>query len=156
MDVDETVSRSRWWAAVLVVLAPAWALAAPPAVAAANTAASTQATSRSSFNAADAVAPSIRISYRDLDIKSPEGIATLYVRIRRAASELCDAGRAPIGSRLVNEHSERCVRTTIAATVKQIGVPGLAMLDAEQRALGEPAGVGRPSCAGPEQPKIII
>ena len=156
MICNETPSHARWWTALLVVLAPAYAFAAPPDMPKSHAVPSSNPTTRSALNTANPEAPSIRVSYRDLDITTPAGIATLYVRIRRAASALCDAEKAPIGSRLVTERSERCVRTTIASTVKQLGVPGLAMLDAEQRALGEPSGFDRPSCAAAGQTKIII
>ncbi len=97
----------------------------------------------------------IRIAYHDLDIATPEGIAALYVRIRRAAVEVCDAGRPLTGTRMIRPEMEACVRRSVVATVRQIGVPGLAALDAEQQVLSVEA-AARPSCDAPVRTKIII
>jgi hypothetical protein len=43
----------------------------------------------------------------------------------------------------------------VAATVRQIGVPGLAALDAEQQVLGEDA-AARSTCEAPVRARIII
>ena len=39
---------------------------------------------------ADEALPSKTVSYADLNLSSPEGIAALYKRIKRAAVEVCD------------------------------------------------------------------
>ena len=39
---------------------------------------------------ADSPLPSMTVSYADLNLRSPEGIAALYKRIRHAAVEVCD------------------------------------------------------------------
>jgi UrcA family protein len=102
----------------------------------------------------DGDVPSIRMAYGDLDLNTPEGVASLYVRIRRAAAELCDSKRMVTGSRLSTAF-DGCVRSAIAATIRRVGVAGLATLHAEQQALqGEP--VPKPDCAQPTRVRIII
>jgi UrcA family protein len=135
-------------------VAPAGAIAAPPdgLVAAAPRAAAT----RTTRSAPPSDQPhSIRIAYHDLDTATPQGIAALYVRIRRAAVEVCDAARPLTGTRMIRPETEACVRRSVVATVQQIGVPGLATLDAEQQVLGQDA-AARPSCDAPVRAKIII
>jgi UrcA family protein len=153
MGSIETRLRAGWLALLVAIIAPGCALAAPPIAV--------------PFRAAPAANPpadpsgaglrSIRISYRDLDLETPQGIATLYVRIRRAATEVCEAGNPLIGTRIIGESSERCVHNAIATTVKQLGVPGLATLEAEQQALSEAVAATKPLCDRPAQhAKIII
>jgi UrcA family protein len=100
-------------------------------------------------------APSVRIAYHDLDIATPQGIATLYVRIRRAAADVCGAGRPETGTRLSTGAIDACTRRAVDATIRQIGVPGLVALQAEQQALSEAASQG-PQCEIPPRPRIII
>jgi UrcA family protein len=99
---------------------------------------------------------SIRIAYHDLDLATPEGIAVLYLRIQRAADELCGAERTPTGTRLLPPRTDACVRDTVAATVKQIGVPGLAALDVQQQVLREAASETPLQCERPPRARIII
>lgn len=139
-----------WLAALLATLASGLASAAPPEARAA-------ASARNSAPAGAADEPrSIHIVYHDLDIATPEGIAALYVRIRRAAAELCDANRPVTGTRMIRAEADACVRRAVGATVRQIGVPGLAALDAEQQVLSESAAAPRPACDAPMRTKIII
>jgi UrcA family protein len=99
---------------------------------------------------------SVRIAYRDLDLATPEGIAALYLRIHRAADELCGAERAPTGTRLLPTRTEACVRDAVASTVKQLGVPGLAALEVQQQLLREAASEAPLQCDRPVRARIII
>ncbi|MBS0393659.1 MAG: UrcA family protein [Proteobacteria bacterium] len=101
-------------------------------------------------------AQSIRISYRDLDVTTPQGVAALYLRVRHAAEDVCGARQAPTGTRLLAASTDACVRSTVRAAVHQIGVPGLAALEAEQQALHEAAVPDRSLCDAPRRVKIII
>ena len=144
-----------WLAVVLAALAPALAEAAPPSTQPSE--AARRVSQRAiTPSAADGESRSIRIAYHDLDLATPEGIAALYVRIHRAAAELCDATNAPIGTRIVAASASACVRASVAATVKQIGVPGLATLEAEQQVLGTAATPPKPQCDAPARAKLII
>ena len=147
---------SREWLPILLALlvVPACALAAPPDGLVAG--AARAAALRAGRSPAPPGEPrSIRISYHDLDISTPQGIAALYVRIRRAAVEVCEADQPLTGTRMIRPETESCVRRSVVATVRQIGVPGLAALDAEQQALEDEA-AARPSCDAPVRAKIVI
>lgn len=147
--------RATFWLPLLsAALLPAHALAAPPDGVSASPPRNASGT-RGPPVGTGGEARSIRISYHDLDLETPEGIAALYVRIRRAAVEVCDAGRPLTGTRVIHPEMEVCVRRSIIATVRQIGVPGLAALDAEQQVLGEEM-AARPTCEAPVRAKIII
>jgi UrcA family protein len=102
----------------------------------------------------DGDVPSIHVVYGDLDLNTPEGVASLYLRIRHAAAELCDSKRVVTGSRLSSAF-DGCVRSAIAATIRRVGVAGLATLHAEQQALQEEP-VPKPDCAQPTRARIII
>ena len=144
-----------WCTAVTVVLLPAYAAAAPPDGASAGAPRAASA-ARSIPQGGNAGEPrSVRIAYHDLDLATPEGIAALYVRIRRAAVEVCDAGRPLTGTRVIRPETEACVRRSVVATVRQIGIPGLATLDAEQQVLREEA-APPPTCEAPVRAKLII
>ncbi len=144
-----------WSAAVAVALLPGYAAAAPPDGASAGPPRTATAT-RSVPQGGTAGEPrSVRIAYHDLDLATPEGIAALYVRIRRAAIEVCDAARPLTGTQLIRPEMDACVRRSVGATVRQIGIPGLAALDAEQQVLGEET-AARPACEAPVRAKIII
>jgi len=138
---------------IAALLLPGCALAAPPESA---RAAPGHAVAHSvAATAVDSEPRSIRIAYHDLDLATPEGIAALYVRIRRAAAEVCDATRPLTGTRMIRPEMDACIRRSVIATVRQIGVPGLAALDAEQQVLLEEA-ASRPACEAPPRAKIII
>jgi UrcA family protein len=144
------------WLPILAasLVAPACAIAAPPDDLGAG--AAHAAAARAVRSTTPPGEPrSIRIAYHDLDIATPQGIAALYVRIRQAAVDVCDAARPLTGTRMIRPETEACVRRSIVATVQQIGVPGLAALDAEQQVLGQEA-AARPSCEAPVRAKIII
>jgi UrcA family protein len=71
-------------------------------------------------------APSVRVSYRDLDLTSRAGTRALYERISRAAHTVCDAH----GARDVNTlaHSASCARESIARALAQVQANELAAL----------------------------
>ena len=100
-------------------------------------------------------APSMRLSYQDLNLTTPQGIAALYLRIRHAALQVCETTRNTTGTR-VDPGYDRCVQGAVAATVKQIGSPGLAALELEQRVLGDPASGVRNLCERPGRARLII
>jgi len=146
---------SVWSAALTVALLPAYAAAAPPDASAVHPPRATTG-ARSIPQGGTAGEPrSVRIAYHDLDLATPEGIAALYVRIRRAAVEVCDAGRPLTGTRVTRPETDACIRRSVGATVRQIGIPGLAALDAEQQVLGEET-AAPPACEAPVRAKIII
>jgi UrcA family protein len=143
--------------ALLAVVAPSLAFAASPPAPVdtpANHGSRAEATSSpAAFDAA--AAPSVRLSYRDLNLSTPEGIATLYLRIHHAAVQVCDANHYTTGTR-IDPAIDRCVQAAVAATVKQIGSPGLAALELEQRALGVAADGAKSLCDRPARAKLII
>lgn len=139
---------------LLAELAPGIAVAAPAAAPAATPAAQPSLKRSAAQSSGDT--RSIRIAYRDLDLATPEGIAVLYLRIQRAADELCGAERTPTGTRLLPPRTDACVRDTVAATVKQLGVPGLAALDVQQQVLREAASEAPLQCDRPPRARIII
>jgi UrcA family protein len=99
--------------------------------------------------------PSIRVPYRDLDLHTPQGVATLYGRVRQAALEVCDARQPLVGTRLISAAAAACVRRSMASIVQQLAVPGLAALHAEQQALLD-ALVAKPACDVSQRSRIII
>jgi UrcA family protein len=66
------------------------------------------------------------VAYADLDLTTAQGIATLYGRIERTASELC--GPAVVtGSRLESTQHRSCVRRAVAETVEKLDRPALSV-----------------------------
>src|SRR3974390_1291563 len=109
---------SVWLPAILAALASGAAVAATPAPQRAVAQSVAPARSGASDRAASEV-KSIRITYHDLDLTTPEGVAALYLRVHRAAIEICDANRPLTGTRLVQPATEACVRATVSAAVKR-------------------------------------
>jgi UrcA family protein len=60
-------------------------------------------------------APSVTVRYYDLDLNSPEDVASLYGRIHAAAIDVCKQSE---GSQLVNRVFWSCVAHAIANAVK--------------------------------------
>lgn len=72
-------------------------------------------------------APSVKVSYRDLDISKPWGLEVLYSRIQHAARGVCYLDQAP--QELARSHSARtCYRTAVNNAVNQINRPMLTAL----------------------------
>ena len=74
-------------------------------------------------------APTIRITYQDLNLATAAGVEVLYRRVLQAASEYCESTRALIGTR-VSVAFDRCVKDAVATTVKSIDHPGLSAMHA--------------------------
>ena len=74
-------------------------------------------------------APTIRITYQDLNLATTAGVEVLYHRMLHAASDYCEATRAVTGTR-VSIAFDRCVKDAVATTVKTIGHPGLSAMHA--------------------------
>jgi UrcA family protein len=149
------LSVTAWLAVLAAALVPGYAAAAPPDGPSVSPVRATAAARTIAAGVASGEARSIRIAYHDLDLATPEGIAALYVRIRRAAADVCESNRPLTGTRMVHPEMDACVRRAVVATVRQIGIPGLAALDAEQQVLSEEI-ASRPTCEAPVRAKIII
>lgn len=76
--------------------------------------------------------PTLRVSYADLDLATPEGITALYVRVREAARRVCEPLRLRTGT-LVTDRYDACVRDAIAATGRRLRAPALLALYAGER-----------------------
>jgi len=86
-------------------------------------------------SAAAADAPITTVHAADLDLAKPSDVATLYERVRAAATDVCQAEmdrnyrntrmRTPLSWR------ERCVQDAVEATVREVGNPALAALHTE-------------------------
>ena len=62
-------------------------------------------------------APSVTVRYYDLNLDTPEDVASLYGRIRTAAIDVCKQSE---GSQLVNRVYWSCVAHAIANAVKDV------------------------------------
>jgi UrcA family protein len=69
-------------------------------------------------HAAAANAPSVTVSYRDLDLSRPADGRVLYVRLARAAGAVCPAVPSYELERFAAY--QRCVRTVLESAVQQI------------------------------------
>ncbi|MBM0106810.1 UrcA family protein [Steroidobacter sp. S1-65] len=71
--------------------------------------------------------PSVKVSYRDLDISKPWGLEVLYSRIQHAARGVCSLDQTP--RELARAHVARtCYRAAIDNAVNQINRPMLTSL----------------------------
>ena len=62
--------------------------------------------------------PTAVVSYADLDLSSPSGLATLHGRINSAASRLChEGGRKDLP---MQSYEARCFKTAIASAKSQV------------------------------------
>jgi UrcA family protein len=72
-------------------------------------------------------APTITISYAELDINKPRGLEVLYSRIQRAAKVVCGMDYSP--QELVRgRQAKACYKTAIDDAVRQINRPTLTAL----------------------------
>jgi UrcA family protein len=62
-------------------------------------------------------APSVTVRYYDLNLDTPEDVASLYGRIRAAAIDVCKQSE---GSQLINRVYRVCVAHAIANAVKDV------------------------------------
>lgn len=60
--------------------------------------------------AAPVFARDIAVSYRDLDLSTPEGQGKLARRLETAARDACSYGDTPTGSRLPSQESTQCYK----------------------------------------------
>lgn len=63
------------------------------------------------------------VSYGDLDLNEPQGIAVLYTRVQAAAADVC----APLESVDMERraHAEPCVTAATARAVRSVNLPAL-------------------------------
>jgi UrcA family protein len=63
------------------------------------------------------------VSYRDLDLNQPQGIAILYTRVQSAAADVC----APLESVDMSRraHLEPCIAAATSRAVRSVNVPAL-------------------------------
>jgi UrcA family protein len=69
-------------------------------------------------------APTIKVSYADLDINKPRGLEVLYSRIQRAARSVCDYDYS-IKELARGRHAKACYETAMDDAVRQINRPTL-------------------------------
>ena len=67
----------------------------------------------------DVVVQTARVSFADLDLRKPEGVATLHWRLRQAASEACAQGDSGLSAR---QYTARCREQAIEAAVRRLPV----------------------------------
>lgn len=72
-------------------------------------------------------APTIRVSYAELDINKPRGLEVLYHRIQRAAKSVCgiDYSSRDLAA---GRHAMACYKTAVDDAVRQINRPTLTAL----------------------------
>jgi UrcA family protein len=63
-------------------------------------------------------APSVKVSFADLDLANSKGIDTLYARVTAAAHQVCDVGGTRDLSTWANERA--CVSQAIANAVRDL------------------------------------
>lgn len=72
-------------------------------------------------------APTITVSYAELDINKPRGLEVLYSRIQRAAKVVCGMDRSP-QELARGRHAKACYKTAVDDAVRQINRPTLTAL----------------------------
>lgn len=72
-------------------------------------------------------APTIRISFAELDINKPRGLQVLYSRIERAAKVVCGFDYSP-RELARNRQAKACYQTAVDDAVRQINRPTLTAL----------------------------
>ena len=75
-------------------------------------------------SANDAPTQSLRIIVSDLDLNKSSDVATLYARIRSAASQACGTD-VVTGSRLPSTSKQKCMNEAVDGAVSQINNPSL-------------------------------
>jgi len=73
------------------------------------------------------VMPTARVKLADLDLNTPDGISTLYARIKHAARRVCEA---PGGTRMIGvaRTAKECRALTTDSAVRQLALPPLTRL----------------------------
>lgn len=72
-------------------------------------------------------APTIRVSYAELDINKPRGLQVLYSRIQNAAEIVCGVDRSP-HELARGRQATACYKTAVEDAVRQINRPTLTAL----------------------------
>jgi UrcA family protein len=72
-------------------------------------------------------APTIRVSYAELDINKPRGLEVLYSRIQHAAEVVCGVDRTP-RELARGRQATACYKTAVDDAVRQINRPTLTAL----------------------------
>jgi UrcA family protein len=67
-------------------------------------------------------APTVTVSYGDLDLNSHNGVKQLYRRIQIAAIEVCRSTE-PFGSLLASEAHQACLHNAIVGAVRSVNSP---------------------------------
>ena len=66
-------------------------------------------------------APSVTVRYYDLNLNSPEGVASLYGRIHAAALDVCQSAEGPqLVNRVFWREWNECVSHAVASAVKAV------------------------------------
>ncbi len=87
-------------------------------------------------------APSVAVSYRDLDLSRPADVRVLYLRLQRAAQDVC---MAPPTNELARHAAyERCVQVTLSDTVARVNSTALARVAAELSHGSDQASIAQP------------
>lgn len=81
----------------------------------------------------DAAAPSMKVSYADLDISTDHGLKALYGRIQTAATQVCPHLVSGDFSAARNQVVNSCRDAAIARAVEQINNPRLSALYAVRK-----------------------
>jgi UrcA family protein len=74
--------------------------------------------------------PQVRVTFADVNLSNPQGIATVYTRLQQAAAKVC--GHEP-QIRELSQHAawSKCVDTALDEAVVQVRSIGLAALHAK-------------------------
>jgi UrcA family protein len=72
-------------------------------------------------------APTMTVSFSELDITKPRGLEVLYSRIEHAAKTVCGLDYMP-KSLARNRHAKACFQTAVDDAVRQINRPTLTAL----------------------------
>jgi UrcA family protein len=75
--------------------------------------------------------PQVTVSFADLNVSNPQGVATLYRRLQRASEEVC--GSEPQVRELTRRYTwSRCAGTALDEAVVRVHSPELAALHAKR------------------------
>ena len=72
--------------------------------------------------------PSLKVSYKELDVSKPAGAEELYRRIKRAANTVCDESFRSMGPLRSAGHEKKCIEKAIDNAVSDVNEPLLTAL----------------------------
>ena len=78
-----------------------------------------------------AEAPTVKVSYKDLDLSRATDVHTLYRRLERASAQVC--GDMPAASLAQRMAYERCYQSALESAVLEVRSPELLALDKSVR-----------------------